>query len=510
MSEIAVERNGRVPRLLVVVASFGEKNLEFLRRITRQYRRMTMNVDVVVVSEASKDLDADIKVVVGLPSRNPWSLPFAHKKIFADNLENYDLFAYSEDDMDVTEDHIRAFLDVSPGLASDEIAGFLRYEISHSGIRSLPDAHASFHWRPESIRRRGPYTIAEFTNEHAGFYILTRTQLRRAIASGGFVRAPYKGRYDMLVTAATDPYTSCGFRKVICISRVEDFLINHLSNRYAGRLGTPLTATKEQIQTLMKIAEGLHPASTLLPFEAKFVHSRWAKSFYEEPCHELLALVPIGARRILSVGCGSGDMEVALKNRGAEVTALPLDSVIGAAAEKREIDVVYGTLDQGLEQLGSRTFDCVLISDLLHLFHEPSLLVEKAQQFVGSNGTVVVRGPNFEFYKVVIKRAFGLDGLGRLDDFARSGIKVCGSSTVRRILERSGFRIETVRWFDPSAGRNGSSQASVLDRWTKQNWGIVARRVRSRSVGSGLPPVARQAEHRVRLVCRATDRKKRP
>jgi 2-polyprenyl-3-methyl-5-hydroxy-6-metoxy-1,4-benzoquinol methylase len=249
----------------------------------------------------------------------------------------------------------------------------------------------------------------------------------------------------------------------------------------------------DQIQSLMNIADGLHPASTLVPFESKLLHRRWAKNFYEKPCHRLLALVPTEAKRILSVGCGSGDTEVALKNRGAEVTALPLDSVIGVAAEKRGIELVYGTFDQCLNNMGSRTFDCVLISDLLHLLPEPAQVLKRSQQLVGNNGTIVVSGPNFEFYKIVIKRVIGLDGLGRLKDFDRSGIKVCGPSTLRRLLERSVFRIESVRWFNSFAGSNGSSHASALDRWTRRNWGIVVRRVRSSSVGSALPPAARQA-----------------
>ena len=484
MSEIGVKQNGRTPRLLVVIASFGEKNLEFLQRITRQYRRMSIHVDVVVLSEAPKSLDSGIKVVVGLPSRNPWSLPFAHKKIFADNLDNYDLFAYSEDDMDVTEEHIRAFLRVSPALSSDEIAGFLRYEVGQTLF--LPDVHGTYHWKPETVRRRGPYTVAEFSNEHAAFYLLTQGQLRRAIASGGFLRGPYKSCYDMLCCAATDPYTSCGFRKVISISTLEDFLIHHLSNRYAGQLGTPLVAVQNQIQTLMNIAEGLHPASALVHFESKLLYRRWTKSYNEKVCHELLALVPRDAKRILSVGCGSGDTEVALKNRGAEVTALPLDSVIGAAAEKRGIDVVYGTFDECLDNLGSRTFDCVIISDLLHLLPEPAQVLRRTQQFIVNNGTIVVSGPNFEFYKIFLKRVIGLDDLGRLKDFDRSGIKVCGPTTVRRALERSGFRIEAVRWFDSFAGSNGSSQASAFGRWTRQNWGIVVRRVSITSVESAL------------------------
>jgi SAM-dependent methyltransferase len=258
-------------------------------------------------------------------------------------------------------------------------------------------------------------------------------------------------------------------------------------------MGSPIADVHDQIQTLMNIADGLHPASSLAQFESKVLNRRWAKSFYEKPSHELLALLPTEAKRILSVGCGSGDMEVALKNRGAEVTALPLDSVIGVTAEKRGIEVVYGTFDQCLDNLGSRTFDCVLISDLLHLLPDPRRVLEGPQQFVGNNGTIVVGGPNFDFYRIFIKRVIGLDDPGQLNDFDRSGIKVCGPSSLGRLLKRSGFRIESVRWFDSFAGSNGSSRASALDRWTRQNWGIVARSVRSSSVGSALPPTARQA-----------------
>ncbi len=240
-------------RLLVTIASYGVKNLAFLNRIIRQYQSMTMDVDVVVLSDGPKDLDGSAKLIVGLPAKNPWSLPFAHKAILAENLDRYDLFAYSEDDMEVTEENIHAFLRATPELEDDEIAGFLRFEIDDSGVRSFPEIHGTYHWKPESVKRRGPYTVAEFSNEHAAFYILTQTQLRRAIASGGFLRSPYASRYDMACTAATDPYTSCGFRKVICISALHEFTIHHLPNRYAGKIGLGNNWFKEQIQTLLDI-----------------------------------------------------------------------------------------------------------------------------------------------------------------------------------------------------------------------------------------------------------------
>ena len=97
-------------RVLVAIASFGEKNLEFLRKIICDYRSMAMDVHLVVNSEAPKNLDAGVRVIVGFPGRNPHSLPFAHKRIFVENIDRYDLFVYSEDDIGVKEQSIYAFL----------------------------------------------------------------------------------------------------------------------------------------------------------------------------------------------------------------------------------------------------------------------------------------------------------------------------------------------------------------------------------------------------------------
>ncbi len=364
---------------------------------------------------------------------------------------SYDLFVYSEDDMEVTERNVRAFLRATPHLTSDEIAGFLRYEVDKSGVWSLPDVHGPFHWRPESVIQRGEYVFAQFSNEHSACYVLTQAQLRKAITSGGFLREPYEGRHDMLCTAATDPYTSCGFRKVICISALEDFLVHHLSDRYAkervaAQIGLPLLDCKKQIETLNAILEGSHPVSTLCDVESRMPHRKWSKSYYEEPSQELLALVPNDARQILSIGCGWGATEACLRGRGATVTAIPLDSIIGSAAAHRGIDVVYGSLESSLGELGSRTFDCVFMTNLLHLLPNPREAVERCSQFVRKGGTLVISGPNFDSLRVRAKRLVGREGHRRLGAYADSGISSFGKTTLKRFLRTSGLRVSAMHW----------------------------------------------------------------
>lgn len=438
------------PRLLVVIASFGERNLELLKRIIARYRSMTLDVDVVVHSDAAKDLGAGVEVIVELPTKHRWSLQFAHRAVLARNADKYDLFAYSEDDMEVTEENIRAFLRATPRLAPDEIAGFLRYEVEQFGKRSLPDVHEHFRWKPESVQRRGSSVVAEFTNEHAAFYLLTRHQLRQAIASGGFVRAPYQARYDPACSAATDPYTSCGFRKVICVSELENFLIHHTSNRYSGELGPSLDVFQEQIQALMEISDQARPAKTLCAVEPKVLQALFSKSLYEKPGQERLEAVPKDARTILSIGCGWGEFEAELQRRGATVTALGLDSVIGAAAERRGIRMIYGTLEEGLQSVQSRQFDCVAMSRLLHLLPNPAKVIADCCQLVRPGGKLLLSGPNFNRFPVLLKRALLYGDYRKLRSFADSGINLCQPSTVARMLRRAGLRVHAVCWLNHS------------------------------------------------------------
>ena len=320
-------------------------------------------------------------------------------------------------------------------MAPDEIAGFLLYERDQAGTVWLPGIWAHYHWKPDSVRQRGDYTVAEFTNDHSASYLLTQAQLKRAIASGGFLRAPYDGQYDLLCTAATDPYTSCGFRKVICISALEEFLAHHTPDRYTDISYVSLPLLKEQVQTLLDIFAGVHPATTLWEQTLEFWNGWWQKPYYEKPREALLEILPHDAKTILSVGCGWGATETRLQQRGADVTALPLDSVVGAALARRGIETIYGTWDECLRILNGRTFDCVLMTDLLHLQQNPGRTLEQCSPFVRGGGSLFLSGPNFDRFPWWIKRTFGRGEFRKLRSFELSGINVCRPQSLARTLD---------------------------------------------------------------------------
>ncbi len=70
-------------RILVAIASYGKGNDRYLAQVVQEYRSMPFDIDIIMVSNLPKEVGSGVEVVVGLPDKAPWSLPFAHKAIFA-------------------------------------------------------------------------------------------------------------------------------------------------------------------------------------------------------------------------------------------------------------------------------------------------------------------------------------------------------------------------------------------------------------------------------------------
>jgi SAM-dependent methyltransferase len=383
-----------VPRVLVAIASHGTSNDRYLERIIREYRSMTLAIDLVVLSNIDKRAMAGVECIVGRPTRDPWSLPFAHKKLFVERQEQYDLFVYSEDDILITERNIRAWLDVTSFLPQDEVAGFLRVEFGEDGERNYPDIHAHFHWDPSSVKRRGDYVLAHFTNEHAACFILTREQLRRALQSGRFDVAPHEGKYDLICTAATDPYTQCGLTKLIPVSHLEEFTVHHMSNRYVGRVGATWEEFNRQTGALLQIAEQAGCPPSLLASETKLPGGAYSKDYYEPAMPQVLERIPYAARSVLSIGCGSGATESWLVEKGISVTAIPLDPVICRGAAEKGVEIIQGDLRAARRCLEGRQFDCILMLNVLHLFPKPVDVLSSFGDLLARDAPIIIQSPN--------------------------------------------------------------------------------------------------------------------
>lgn len=446
-SDSTVERNVAAPmKMLVAIASYGNANDRYLVQLIEEYRSMPFQVELVVLSNINKEVPAPAKVVVvNLEGQDPWTLPYAHKQIFADRLNEFDLFIYSEDDVLIKRRNICAFLALSKLLHENEIAGFLRFERGADGTINYPEIHGRFHWDPASVRRRGDHVMAFFTNEHAACYVLTRQQLRRAIDSGGFMQGPREGRYDLLCTAATDPYTQCGFEKLICISQIDDFLIHHLPNRYVGSVyGVDGPELRRQLEQLKRISLNGHPSKTLFQTETKFAATWYSKNYYEPARDEVFSAIPVHAKSVLSVGCGWGAIEAGLVGQGKRVVAIPLDPVIAGGLEKAGVELIVGDFETGLNKLAGERFDCLFLSNVLHLLPKPVDVLASFGEHLTENGRVVVVVPNVLRFPTYWKNARGKVQSEVLQGFERTGFHLTSHRILRRWLRESGMKVERI------------------------------------------------------------------
>lgn len=429
-------------KILVAIANYGFKNRAFAEALIENFRGFESEVDVVVLSESAKDFGDDVEVRVGLPSANPWSLPFAHRPLFAERKTDYDLFIYTEDDTEILERHVRSFLEVTHLLPEDMLAGFLRYESGPDGQSYYSTVHAHYHWDVDMVFRIGDRVFSRYTNDHSACFLLTRDQLARCIDSGGFLVEPHEGAYDMLCSAATDPYTQCGFTKVLCISHIADFSLHHMPDVYLGRIGVEKPEIDRQIDKLIQIEGSDEPRGPIVDPRATLDGFVLDKRYFDERQPEVLALVPRDAGRVLSVGCGRGLTEGELVERGHEVVAVPLDCVIGESARMRGVKTTVPDLHLAARSLTGEQFDVLWFNAVLNYVVDPVPILRAYRGLLAQDGIVVVSFDNHRHVSMLKRRLEeqGIFGLfSQSPPFEVAGTHRTDARLVRSWLRRAGF-----------------------------------------------------------------------
>lgn len=466
-------------KILVAIANYGSRNHHYLERLLSEYRSMSFEVKLVVLSNIPKSLGSDVEVKVGLPTSDPWSLPFAHKSLFAERIDQYDLFIYSEDDTLITERNIEDFIEVNALVPEFNIVGFLRYEIAPDGTKYYSTVHRHYHWDIHSIFKIGQYIFARYTNDHSGCYLLTQKQLKKALASGCYLRDPRKGRYDLLVTAATDPYACCGMKKVICISRLQDFALHHLPDKYCGKIGVEASVVEKEIKELIKIADSNDPRPQFIRTETKLTSPSWNKCYYEPVRKDIISLIPDNIISILSMGCGTGATEATMVDSGVRVVGVPLDEVVAVSARDHGIEVTLPNLDSALKQIEEQYFDLILFIDILHLIEDPVSFIKKVLPFLSYGGSVLLSVPNFR-YAGVYRRIFSgdteLKELYKFKDFNRYGVHFITIELVNNWLKKCGLTVSAkCTAIGPSYKKLSQITFGVLDRYLTEKIIILAR-----------------------------------
>ena len=147
----------------------------------------------------------------------------------------------------------------------------------------------------------------------------------------------------------------------------------------------------------------------------------------------------------MSIGCGSGNTESFLVERGMRVMAVPLTQLLELALKPGGLKSHRLTLRKHLDMLSGRLFDCILIVDVLQHMQDPVPILSRFKELVTPGGVILICVPNFNHVKVWYDHIRDRIAFRQRRAFDKSRLHFTTKSKVRRWLKRSG--IEPVERF---------------------------------------------------------------
>jgi len=117
------------------------------------------------------------------------------------------------------------------------------------------------------------------------------------------------------------------------------------------------------------------------------------------PEHKLILSLIEAGTRVLDLGCGEGDLLLALKVlKGVRAEGIELsDACIQACVARGLFSVQHGDLDEGLADYPSKSVDYVISTNTIQVLHRPMVLIREMAR-VGKR--CIVSFPNFAHWRV--------------------------------------------------------------------------------------------------------------
>ncbi|HXF63747.1 MAG TPA: class I SAM-dependent methyltransferase [Caldilineaceae bacterium] len=168
-------------------------------------------------------------------------------------------------------------------------------------------------------------------------------------------------------------------------------------------------------------------------------------NYYAGGRHDLLALVPTEAARVLDVGCGAGVLGEALKaSRPCVVIGIELNQEAATTAAQVLDQVICAPVETlSLEALG-RDYDCIIFGDVLEHLADPWELVRRYRRLLTPQGVMVASIPNIGHWTVIadlLRGRWEYRTRGLLDS---THLRFFTARSVRALFEDAGLTI--VRW----------------------------------------------------------------
>jgi SAM-dependent methyltransferase len=166
-------------------------------------------------------------------------------------------------------------------------------------------------------------------------------------------------------------------------------------------------------------------------------------TYYDQARPEIAALVPPDCRRVLEVGCGTGQLGRLLKERGHHVTGVELVPEAADAARAWLDAVVTADVEQSLP-FAPASFDCVVFADVLEHLVDPWRVLCEAAALLTPDGCVVASIPNVQNLDVLWRLARGRWDYRERGLLDRGHLRFFTLASVRGLFAQAGLALTHV------------------------------------------------------------------
>lgn len=178
-----------------------------------------------------------------------------------------------------------------------------------------------------------------------------------------------------------------------------------------------------------------------------------SEDYYEQPRWELQAFIPSAHRRVLEVGCASGQFS-ALLGRDAEVWGVEMHEPAAAIARTKLFRVHVGSFDAVAPQLPDAYFDLVVCNDVIEHMADDEGFLRRVQSKMAPGAHLMGSIPNMRHWrdlkKLIFRRQWEYADSGVLD---RTHLRFYTVDSFRRTLERCGYKVERLEGINRTTGR---------------------------------------------------------
>lgn len=133
-------------------------------------------------------------------------------------------------------------------------------------------------------------------------------------------------------------------------------------------------------------------------------YNQKTEGYYAQARPEMIDFIPIGANKILDIGCGEGAFSQQLKQKlNAEVWGLEINNNAAAMAQKKIDKVIIGDISQSVNKLPNAYFDCIVFNDVLEHLVDPFRILAEVKKNINRGGVIVCSIPNVRYFRILKK-----------------------------------------------------------------------------------------------------------